>query len=40
LIESTCKYILDDSGVEYDAKTDLPSLYREATKNLPSLFKE
>ena len=34
LIESICKYILDDSDAEYDAKTDLPSLYKEAAKLL------
>jgi uncharacterized protein with HEPN domain len=34
LIESICKYILDGSGAEYDAKADLPSLYKEAAKLL------
>ena len=34
LIESICKYILDDSGVEYHAKADLPNLYRETAKLL------
>jgi hypothetical protein len=34
LIESICKYILDDSDSEYDAKADLPALYKETTKLL------
>ncbi len=34
LIESTCKYILEDSGAEYDAKADLPKLYKEAANLL------
>ena len=34
LIESICKYILDDSGTEYDSKADLAALYKEATRLL------
>ena len=35
LLESTCKYILDDRGVEYDPnKTDLPELYKKTAKVL------
>jgi len=34
LIESICKYILDDSGVKYNFKADLPALYKETTKLL------
>jgi hypothetical protein len=34
LIETICKYILDESGTEYDAKADLPALYKETTKLL------
>ncbi len=34
LIESICKYILDDSGMEYNPKSDLPDLYKETSKLL------
>ena len=34
LLESICKYILDDSGTEYNHKADLPDLYKEASKLL------
>lgn len=34
LIETICKYILDESGAEYDAKADLPALYKETSKLL------
>lgn len=34
LIESICKYILDASNTEYDAKSDLPALYKETSKQL------
>ncbi len=34
LIESICKYILDDSKMEYNDKSDLPALYKETTRLL------
>lgn len=34
LIESICKYFLDDYGEEYDSKSDLPALYKETSKLL------
>lgn len=32
LLESVCKHILDDLGIEYDDKDDLPSLYSKTAK--------
>ena len=34
LIESICKYILDDSCAAYDSKTDLPNLFKRTAKLL------
>jgi hypothetical protein len=34
LLESVCKYILDEKGVSYNAKADLPSLYSSVTQQL------
>jgi hypothetical protein len=34
LIESICKYILDESGVEYDSKADLQNLFKRTAKLL------
>lgn len=34
LIESVCKHILDEAGVSYSYKDDLPKLYRETAKQL------
>lgn len=34
LLESVCKYILDESGIQYDDKTDLPKLYGLVAKHL------
>ncbi len=34
LIESICKYILDESKSKYNAKSDLPILYKETSKLL------
>lgn len=34
LIESVCKFILDESGVAYDDKDDLPRLYSKAATQL------
>ncbi len=34
LLETTCKHILDDQGVEYDPKSDLPDLYKATAKCL------
>lgn len=34
LLETVCKHILDDFGVPYDAKADLPKLYRLASESL------
>lgn len=34
LIESVCKHILDDAGVQYDDNADLPKLYRETAEVL------
>ena len=43
LLETVCKHILDDIGVEYDSGADLPNLYRltaEALKLAPSQHTE
>ena len=34
LLETTCKHILDESGIAYDEKDDLPKLYRSTAKAL------
>ena len=34
LLESVCKYVLDDLGVTYTSTTDLPKLYRMTSKAL------
>ncbi|MFC1693052.1 abortive infection family protein [Candidatus Latescibacterota bacterium] len=34
LVESICKYILDDANEEYDDKTELPDLYRKTSQLL------
>lgn len=34
LIESVCKHILDEVGEQYDDKTELPKLYKDAAKQL------
>lgn len=35
ILESTCKYILDDSNIEYKAnKIELPELYKKTAKEL------
>lgn len=34
LVESVCKFILDESGVPYDDKDDLPRLYSKAATQL------
>lgn len=34
LLESVCKHILDDSGVEYEDKWDLPRLYKLTSEEL------
>ncbi|MEX1029977.1 MAG: abortive infection family protein [Paenibacillaceae bacterium] len=34
LLESVCKYILDDYGIEYDDKSELPQLYKGVQKCL------
>lgn len=34
LLESTCKHVLDEAGVSYDAKADLPKLYRATAEHL------
>jgi Abortive infection C-terminus len=34
MLESTCKFILDQAEVEYDDKTDLPQLYKKVQKLL------
>ena len=43
LIETICKHILDEKGIEYNAKTDLPQLYHLASTELslsPSQYTE
>jgi hypothetical protein len=37
LIESVCKTILDERNVPFDAKDDLPKLFRLTTRSLPFL---
>jgi len=34
VLESVCKHVLDDAGVEYDDKADLPKLYGSTAKLL------
>jgi len=34
LLEATCKHILEDRGVDYDEKDDLPKLYRKTAESL------
>jgi len=34
LIESVCKHILDETGITYSDKDDLPKLYKETAKQL------
>lgn len=34
LVESTCKFVLDDYGIAYNKKDDLPELYRATSKAL------
>ena len=34
LLETICKHILDENGEKYEANTDLPSLYKLASKTL------
>ncbi|MBN1182215.1 MAG: abortive infection family protein [Bacteroidales bacterium] len=34
LIETTCKYILDQQGITYDDDLDLPKLYKKAASSL------
>lgn len=34
LLESVCKHILDDQGLEYDTKADLPKLYTQVAQSL------
>jgi hypothetical protein len=34
LLETVCKHILDEKGVDYDARTDLPELYGLVSKEL------
>ncbi len=34
LLETVCKHILDERGVEYEADSDLPGLYKMASKSL------
>lgn len=34
LLESVCKHILDEAGVQYDDKADLPKLYRSMAEHL------
>ena len=34
LIESVCKHILDETGIAYSDKDDLPKLYKETAKQL------
>ncbi len=34
LLEGVCKYILDDGGVQYGKKDDLPKLYRKTSDSL------
>jgi hypothetical protein len=34
LLEATCKHILEDRGVDYDEKDDLPKLYRRTAESL------
>lgn len=34
LLESVCKHILDEAGVQYDDKADLPKLYRSIAEHL------
>jgi hypothetical protein len=34
LLECVCKHILDNAGIEYDSKDDLPKLYRKAAERL------
>jgi len=34
LLESVCKHILDDAGVEYSAKSDLPRLWGQCAEEL------
>ncbi len=34
LLESICKYILDDSKTQYDDKADLPELYNQTSRKL------
>lgn len=34
LVESTCKFVLDDFGIAYRKKDDLPDLYRATSKAL------
>jgi hypothetical protein len=41
LLETVCKHILDDAGIAYDEKDDLPKLYFLTSKHLrlaPSLY--
>jgi len=34
LLESVCKHVLDEAGITYDPKADLPELYRVTSKTL------
>jgi hypothetical protein len=34
LIETVCKHILDDAGIKYDDKAELPKLYRQVAESL------
>ncbi len=34
LLETVCKYILDEQGIEYDDSADLPKLYRAVSESL------
>lgn len=43
LVESTCKFILESTGTEYEANADLPTLYKLTAKKLtlgPNQHKE